>query len=118
MRRKFIKLIAIIFIAYIAIIILAYSIQTKLFFHPEKLSDGHEFDKSLGSQEVFLSTPDGEKISGLFFPAPSDTVILYFHGNAGSLNSWQYVYEDFRRLGINFFIIDYRGYGKSTGEIS
>lgn len=118
MRRKLIKFIVIVIVAYIAIIVLAFSIQTKLFFHPEKLSDGYKFDKSLGSQEVFLETPDGEKINALFFEAKSNKVVLYFHGNAGSLKSWQYVYEDFQHLLFNFFIIDYRGYGKSTGEIS
>src|SRR5688500_5686148 len=116
--KKLFRFITIIAFAYIIIIILAFSIQTTLFFHPEKLSESHTFDSTLPSQEVFLNTPDGEKINGLFFPAQHDKVILYFHGNAGSLDSWQYVYEDYRVLGYNFFIIDYRAYGKSTGHIS
>lgn len=116
--KKLFRFITIIAFAYVIIITLAFSLQTTLFFHPEKLSESHKFDSTLPSQEVFLTTPDGEKINGLFFSAQHTKVILYFHGNAGSLNSWQYVYEDFRVLGYNFFIIDYRGFGKSTGDIS
>ena len=71
-----------------------------------------------GGEEVFLKTPDGETINGLFFRGTREEVILYFHGNAGDLSGWQFVAEDFLPSGFGVMIIDYRGFGKSTGTIS
>jgi uncharacterized protein len=102
---------------YVSVLLLAYLFQTKLIFFPTKLSQAHPFRRDVPCEEVFLTTPDGEKINGLFFSG-SEKVVLYFHGNAGSLDSWQFVWEQFQETGVSLFIIDYRGYGKSTGSIS
>lgn len=112
------KIAAFLVCAYLLAVLLAYLLQTKLLFYPAKLHSDFKFRADRSHEEVFLVTPDSEKINGLFFPASNDKVILYFHGNAGSLEEWQFVYRDFDSLGFNFFIIDYRGYGKSTGNIS
>jgi len=116
--KMLLKFVAFLIVAYLVIVFLAYLLQSKLLFHPTKLQADFQFSTDRPHHETVISTPDGETISGLFFPAPSDTVILYFHGNAGSLEGWQFVYDDFASLGYNFLIIDYRGYGKSTGTIS
>ena len=71
-----------------------------------------------GNEEVFIKTKDGEDINALFFPGGKQDIILYFHGNAGDLSGWQFVSEDFTAIGYNFFIVDYRGYGKSSGSIT
>lgn len=104
---------------YSIILLLASLAQRSLIFHPQKLRDDYSYRNPYkNAEEIFVTTADHEKINGLFFTAKSDKVILYFHGNAGSLASWQEVYHDFHTLGYNFLIIDYRGYGKSTGSIS
>ena len=52
----------------------------------------------------------------LRLPKP-DGVVFFLHGNAGNLQSW-FVNSDFyRRANFDLFMIDYRGYGKSTGRI-
>jgi len=43
-------------------------------------------------------------------------VVLYFHGNAGSLNGWGDIAGDFIDNGYDLLIFDYR-FGKSTGKI-
>ncbi len=43
-------------------------------------------------------------------------LILYFHGNAGSLQRWEKIMEELLPLGWDILIFDYRGYGKSTGR--
>lgn len=83
--------------------------QTKLIFYPGRLSQDHKFKLDEYAEEIFLTTSDGERISGLFFGSTAKDVILYFHGNAGDLSGWQYVADDFTALGYNFLIIDYRG---------
>jgi uncharacterized protein len=116
--KKLIKYVFFLLFVYISVIMLGCGIQKKIIFQPTKLSSDFKFRSEFNFEEVFLSTSDGNKINGLFFPDSSNKVILYFHGNAGSLDSWQFVYNSFRSLGYNFFIIDYRGYGKSSGKIT
>ncbi|MEX2232145.1 MAG: alpha/beta hydrolase [Cyclobacteriaceae bacterium] len=113
------KTIAWVFVTiYCIIIILLYTFQTKLIFYPGVLDRDFRFKLGPKGEEIFLTTVDGEQINGLFFGNDSSDVILYFHGNAGDLSGWQFVAEDFTDLGYNFIIIDYRGYGKSSGKLS
>lgn len=107
-----------IIILYGVVLMLGSSLQAKLIFHPEKLSRDFNYNLPDNSEEVFLSTKDGEEINALFYYGNKKEVVLYFHGNAGSLNGWKAIAEDFTSLGYNFCIIDYRGYGKSTGTIT
>src|SRR5688572_9084141 len=113
--RKFLMIAAII---YLSVIFLAFLLQTRLIFFPSKLARDHSFRTDVPNEEVFLRTADNEQINGVFFRGSSEKVVLYFHGNAGSLEGWQYVYDQFQELQLNVFMIDYRGYGKSTGSIS
>lgn len=108
----------IIIVIFFIVIILLFVFQTKLVFYPGKLSRNYKFKLRPGDEEVFITTKDDEKINALFYHGDRDDVILYFHGNAGDLSGWQFVAEDFVSFGYSILIIDYRGYGKSTGTIS
>lgn len=109
----------VILVFYLFIISMTYFFQEKFLFHPVPLPSS----VSLGThyfngKEVEIETKDKVKISALFFRTNSDRAILYLHGNAGNLESWQDVYQDVGHVGYNVLIIDYRGYGKSSGTIS
>ncbi len=95
----------------------------KFVFFPETLAPDVVLRFEVPTEEVTLSRPDGAAIHGMWFtPAggvPDDApVVLYFHGNAGSLRSWGEVGADFARQGLRVFMIDYRGFGKSSGTRS
>ena len=94
--------------------------QTSLVFHPEKISIDYTYAPNTKNdfEEIFFKTEDEQTLNGLFFSNDTNKVILYFHGNTGSLDSWQHIYKYYESLKVNFFIIDYRGFGKSTGEIN
>ncbi len=109
---------AAVIIIYILAVILLYIFQTKIIFHPGKLSKDFRFKLSPDDDEVFLRTSDGPRISGIFFHGTRHEVILYFHGNAGDLSGWRFAAEDFTALGYPVLMIDYRGYGKSEGTFS
>lgn len=109
---------AIIIVVFVVLVILLYVMQTKLIFYPGKLSQQYKFRLRPGDEEVFINTDDGEKINGLFYRGTRKEVILYFHGNAGDLSGWQFAAEDFTAFDYSVLIIDYRGYGKSSGSIS
>jgi len=70
----------------------------------------------LDYENVFFKTSDGQQLNGWFIPAGegSDT-ILFSHGNAGNLSHRIDKLIFFHQLGLNVFIYDYRGYGKSQG---
>jgi fermentation-respiration switch protein FrsA (DUF1100 family) len=103
---------------YFVVVILLYFFQTRLIFFPGKLAANFDLKLKQHQQSVFLKTEDGERIHGVYCKGSRPEVILYFHGNAGDLNGWKFVTEDFTALGYNILIIDYRGYGKSSGSIS
>ena len=105
-------------IFYAIILITAVSIQRNLIFYPGKLAQDYKFNIKSNVEEIFLTTVDGERINALFFLGKKPEVILYFHGNAGDLSGWQFVSEDFTAMDYSFLIIDYRGYGKSSGIIT
>lgn len=52
------------------------------------------------------------------YPERQQTAVLYFHGNAKHLPRYWDRVQILWRLGYTVFAIDYRGYGRSTGEPS
>ncbi len=93
--------------------------QTKMIFPAEKIPAGEMFSANKGGEEISIKTEDGVTLSAIRYANfKSPRIILYFHGNAGSLASWRYAYNDLEYLGTDMIILDYRGYGKSGGTIS
>jgi pimeloyl-ACP methyl ester carboxylesterase len=92
-------------------------IQDRLIFQSTKLSADHIFTFDQPFSEHSIETSDHETLSALLFPASqkSKGLILYFHGNAGNLQRWGKYANDFTALGYDILMVDYRGYGKSTG---
>lgn len=116
------KLLSVIFFVllgiYLICILIGFLLQTKLIFFPGKLPSNYKFSLGNGDEEVHLTTTDGQIINALFFRGSGQDAIIYFHGNAGDLSGWQTIADDFTTAGYTILIIDYRGYGKSTGSIS
>jgi uncharacterized protein len=73
----------------------------------------------VGAKEVWVESPDGNKIHGLHWPAPEGRpTILFFHGNAQTVFEWALIREELEPTECGLFLIDYPGYGKSTGSPS
>ena len=101
----------------VAVLLLLYFLQEKIIFFPTKLSKDHKYSFNIPFEELTLDSGPEKINSILFTKSGNKGVVLYLHGNAGNLNSWAYVFQDFQYTPYDFWIIDYRGYGKSTGEI-
>lgn len=43
--------------------------------------------------------------------------ILFFHGNTGNISHRKYIVEICQRFGLNLVLADYRGYGRSSGQV-
>ena len=94
-------------------------LQDFFIFRPERLAQDFPFEFEAPYEEHTLETANNGRINALWFKLhPGQTgnqCILYFHGNKGSLKRWAHLYHFFFRYHYDFFIIDYRSYGKSTG---
>jgi pimeloyl-ACP methyl ester carboxylesterase len=114
-----IAIIRIMVVAYLGIVILAYLFQEKIIFFPSALPSNYKFTFK-GNFEEHVTKIDNEEVHSLIFHVPnSNGVILYFHGNAGALDSWGEVAENLgNKTAMDVWMIDYPGYGKSTGKIS
>ena len=76
-------------------------------------------DIGLTYDELRLDTSDGEELIAWYVPAiHADKTVLFFHGNAGNISHRLETIKIFHQLGLNLFMLEYRGYGLSTGSPS
>ncbi|SCN76654.1 related to S.pombe Bem46 protein [Fusarium fujikuroi] len=73
-------------------------------------------------EELYIPTDDGEKLSAFYIRGPrghknSNITILMFHGNAGNIGHRLPIARMIiNYIGCNVFMLEYRGYGSSTGQ--
>jgi pimeloyl-ACP methyl ester carboxylesterase len=104
---------------YLLAILVIYFIQERLIFKPEKLAADFEFNYDAPFRELFFDVEKGVRINGLhFFREKPAGLILYFHGNTRSIKGWAKYAKDFYRYNYDVVLVDYRGFGKSTGKRS
>ncbi|WP_394416515.1 alpha/beta hydrolase [Roseateles sp. BYS78W] len=119
MRRALLKLLITAAGFYVAVLAALWWGQEKLLFAPDRLPADHVFHFGNDVHEVSVARPDGARLDALHLrlPAPRG-IVFYLHGNAGDLQSWFGNVDVYRRAGYDLFMLDYRGYGKSTGRIA
>ncbi|HVM89564.1 MAG TPA: alpha/beta fold hydrolase [Puia sp.] len=99
--------------------VIAYFFQEKFIFKPEKLKQDFEFKYDTPFKELFFDVEPGVKINGLhFYRAKPSGLIFYLHGNTRSIKGWAKYAQDFYRYNYDVVLVDYRGFGKSTGKRS
>lgn len=119
MKKGLLNTLKIIIGLYIILCGLLYFFQEKLIFFPQHLDKNYKFEFEQKFEELNIKTTDEKTLNGLLFKADSSKgLIFYLHGNAGSLSSWGEVAKTYTDLNYDVFIIDYRSYGKSEGEIN
>lgn len=114
----------IILLVYLGLMAVIYFRQSSLVFLPEidRGFSASPADIDLSFASLKLATTDGEILDGWIVPAdtkrePRGLVIL-FHGNAGNIGHRLDYLRMFHDLGLSTLIVDYRGYGRSSGTPS
>lgn len=89
-------------------------IVQRLFFpHREFVGD----TKQPKATNHFVPVEPDISIGCRFYPVREDApTILFFHGNGETAPDYDYVAPVYRKLGLNLFVTDYRGYGMSDGN--
>lgn len=113
-----IVLLAFFVIIYLLLISYVYFNQVGMVFQSAKLSKDYKFDYHQKFEELNIKSFDGVQLNGLLFKAEnSKGLVFYLHGNAGTLETWGSIAGIYTSLGYDIFILDYRSFGKSEGEI-
>ncbi|MCP4114136.1 MAG: alpha/beta hydrolase [Desulfobacteraceae bacterium] len=84
-------------------------------FHPRK----EEAHRKLTEKDLMISVETGVAVGVCFhLTAKSAPTILFFHGNGEIVSDYDDLGGVYNGMGINFIVVDYRGYGRSTGTPS
>ncbi len=115
---KFILILALAIIVFYFISVLTlYFFQEKFIFKNVKLKPAYNFSFSGEYEEINLKTSDNQTINSLLFKVKkANGVILFFHGNKGCLKRWGKIVSIYKKFNYDVFVMDYRSYGKSTGD--
>ncbi|MGB5781871.1 MAG: alpha/beta fold hydrolase [Eudoraea sp.] len=111
-------IVVLLILAYIVISALVYLLQDYLMFKPEKLPKDFLFQyEHQEIEEYNVETRDGAIINGLRFKAQQPKgIVFYLKGKSKSIKGWGKFAVDFTRHGYDVLMVDYRGFGKSTGR--
>ena len=92
-------------------------------YHPyrEMTATGAELGRPY--EDVYFEAGDGVRLNGWFFPANTHSprrhlAVVYCHGNGGNICHRLPPCESLLTTGVNVFLFDYRGYGRSAGRPS
>lgn len=107
---------------YVALGLMLYVMQERMVFlarMPGRALEVTPLQVGFDYDDVNLVTSDGITLHGWYVPAVERRgTVLFLHGNAGNISHRLDSIAVFRELGLDTFIIDYRGYGQSEGRTS
>ena len=115
---KWFKILAIV---YILGGVALYFLQDYILFHPVTLKRDHNYNFPEKHKEINIPITENSNLNIVqFFSTDTITkgVVLYFHGNKKNI-SWYAKYAPyFTKHGYEVWLIDYPGFGKSTGKLT
>jgi fermentation-respiration switch protein FrsA (DUF1100 family) len=101
---------------YALVAVVAYFMQARLVYLPDRTQAGTPADAGMEYRDAFF-TSGGKTLHGWFVTSPGARyTMLYCHGNAGNITWRVELVRAFVERGLNVFIFDYRGYGRSEGK--
>ncbi len=119
-RKRIKKWLTIILLVYGLLGILIYYLQDYFLFQSTPLRRDHQYNFSMPFREVNLDYTATQNLNIIQFETarPLRGVVLYFHGNRKNISWYARFAPMFTEMGYEVWMIDYPGYGKSTGQIT
>ncbi|HEY4110639.1 alpha/beta hydrolase [Puia sp.] len=123
-KKKLFRWLKVFILLYCLVGIAVYYGQERLIFHPVKAQRNTWYNFDQPSTELNLNYDQNTNLNIVEFRAtdrPKDSlakgVVLFFHGNAANIAGWASNAGDFTAKGYEVWMMDYPGYGKSTGTL-
>jgi uncharacterized protein len=97
-----------------------YYLANQAVYYPSKYPEGFwDAQKLVGASDAFIDASDGVKLHGWWVERQgSPLVTLFLHGNAGNITYRAPRIREIVAAGSSVLMLDYRGYGKSSGRPS
>lgn len=112
-------ILALISFLYVTVCLVAYLVQSRFVYFPDREEAGTPADAGLEFEDVTFESAGGTRLHGWYVPAPGARyTLLYCHGNAGNISHRVESIRAFVDRGLSVFIFDYAGYGRSAGRPS
>jgi fermentation-respiration switch protein FrsA (DUF1100 family) len=95
--------------------------EASVIFHPERAAAGGVWRVPRGAEEVWFMNAEGLKLHGWLFRSttqPAAATVVFAHGNGGNISYCGWVGESLAARGFDVLLFDYRGYGRSEGEVA
>jgi fermentation-respiration switch protein FrsA (DUF1100 family) len=115
----FLQFILAIFVIYFLVLVFLYFYQRSLLYHPNE--NNYSGDKiSVDIEKVKIQTSDNIELLGWYHEKnlKDYKTLVYFHGNAGSLENRIHKLNHFQDMNINFLIVAWRGFNGNKGKPS
>ncbi|MGH2578199.1 MAG: alpha/beta hydrolase, partial [Actinomycetota bacterium] len=93
--------------------------QPSFVFFPSREIMATPTQAGLVYEPIEIPAEDGVRLSGWYVPATEARLtVLFLHGNAGNISHRLMALHVLHGLGLAVLIVDYRGYGESSGSPS
>ena len=116
-RKNLLQLVLIIFSLYLFVLVFLYFYQRNLLYHPNE--NNYSGDQiSVDIKKVKIQSSDNIELLGWYHEKniKDYKTLVYFHGNAGSLENRIHKLNHFQDMNINFLIIAWRGFSGNNGK--
>jgi uncharacterized protein len=120
-KAVIVRIIKTLLVLYVAGGFAFYFLQNKILFRPDVIEAPNSYDIPLPHREMNVAYAKDENMSLVVFETADTTprgAVLYFHGNKGNIERYAPAATTFTSEGYEVWMVDYPGYGKSTGSIS
>ncbi len=117
--NKLIIFFQILFLVYFLVLVYLYFFQRNLMYHPNENNYSND-ELKVNVEKIKVITKDGIDLLGWYHEKnlKEFKTLLFFHGNAGSLENRIHKLNRFGEMKINFLIIAWRGFSGNKGKPS
>ena len=118
------KIVSWMLVCYAAYCVFLFFMQRQILFPRGLIPTPPQPDEGLpGIEEIWLDTPSG-KVEAWFLPATLEVpsqgapAVIFGHGNGELIDYWPQTLRAFPEMGIGLLLVEYPGYGRSSGSPS